>query len=93
MDSIRRLHPGADLEFVPMDLSSLKSVAIAAAKVCADPRLDLLINNAGVISPTRVLTEDGFELHFGVNHFAHFALTGLLFNLLRATPSSRIPSI
>ena len=45
MDSIRRLHPGADLEFVPMDLSSLKSVAIAAAKVCAEPRLDLLINN------------------------------------------------
>jgi NAD(P)-dependent dehydrogenase (short-subunit alcohol dehydrogenase family) len=76
---------------VQLDLSSLTSVRDAAEQIRARyPRLDLLINNAGVMEVPYQQTKDGFELTFAANHLGHFALTGLLLDFLLATPGSRI---
>lgn len=90
---IRALHPKAELELLPLDLGCLQSVRDAAAAVAQEERLDLLINNAGIMIPPREETADGFESQFGVNHLGHFALTGLLLPKLRATPRSRIVTV
>ncbi|MDR3670488.1 MAG: oxidoreductase [Holophaga sp.] len=83
--------PGAQVERVALDLGALASIREAAGQVLAGhSRLDLLINNAGVMIPPYARTADGFELQFGTNHLGHFALTGLLLPLLLATPGSRI---
>jgi NAD(P)-dependent dehydrogenase (short-subunit alcohol dehydrogenase family) len=67
--------PGADVELQRLDLSSLASVRAAAGELKAKyDRVDLLINNAGVMFPPRELSEDGFELQFATNHLGHFAL-------------------
>lgn len=87
---IHRQHPQADLSWIPLDLTSLKSTAEAARIVGQEDRLDVLVNNAGVMIPPKTLTEDGFELQFGVNHLAHFALTGHLLDLLENTPNARV---
>lgn len=84
---------GADVEWIPLDLSSLASVELAAERVAREPRLDGLVNNAGVMIPPKTLTEDGFELQFGVNHLAHFALTGHLLDTLAGTPRSRVVTV
>ncbi|WP_328538904.1 oxidoreductase [Streptomyces sp. NBC_00344] len=89
---IRREVPGASAEFVPLDLADLSSVREFAAGYTAD-RLDLLINNAGVMALPYTRTADGFETQFGVNHLGHFALTGLLFPKLLATPGARVVSL
>ena len=75
---------GADVRFEVLDLASLQSVRDFAARIMQSfDRLDVLINNAGVMNPpTRVETEDGFELQFGANYLGHFALTKLLLPLL-----------
>jgi NAD(P)-dependent dehydrogenase (short-subunit alcohol dehydrogenase family) len=71
-----------------LDLSSLDSVREFAERLGASlSRLDLLINNAGVMAPPRRLTKDGFESQFGTNHLGHFALTGRLLGLLSAGPA------
>ncbi len=71
--------PNADLELQRLDLGSLKSVQEAADEIRAKhDTIDLLINNAGVMTPPKETTDDGFELQFGTNHLGHFALTGLL---------------
>jgi NAD(P)-dependent dehydrogenase (short-subunit alcohol dehydrogenase family) len=93
MGKIREQHPDADLAWIPLDLTSLKSVAVAADEVKKEPRLDVLVNNAGVMIPPKTLTEDGFELQFGVNHLGHFALTGHLLDLLAATPGARVVNV
>lgn len=93
MEKIRGDHPNADLAWIPLDLTSLKSVEEAATLVRREPRLDVLVNNAGVMIPPKTLTQDGFELQFGVNHLGHFALTGHLLELLAATPGSRIVNV
>ena len=93
IDRIRALHPDADVAWVPLDLTSLKSVEEAARIVQQEPRLDVLVNNAGVMIPPKTLTEEGFELQFGVNHLGHFALTGHLLDHLAATPGSRIVNV
>jgi NAD(P)-dependent dehydrogenase (short-subunit alcohol dehydrogenase family) len=93
MGKIREQHPDADLVWIPLDLTSLKSVAVAADEVKKEPRLDVLVNNAGVMIPPKTLTEDGFELQFGVNHLGHFALTGHLLDLLAATPGARVVNV
>ena len=93
MERIRDQVPQADLEWVALDLASLESVNAAAAKLHAEERLDVLINNAGVMMPPRTLTDDGFELQFGVNHLGHFALTGYLLPKLLAAPKGRIVNV
>ena len=91
---IRADFPAADLRAVHLDLASLASVRKAACEAQeTSPRLDLLINNAGVMWAPEQRTEDGFELHFATNHLGHFTLTGLLLDALRHTPGSRIVTV
>ena len=86
--------PDANLEVLELDLADLDSVAMAAEKFLANhDRLDLLINNAGLMALPHQTTVQGFEMQFGVNHLAHFALTGRLIERLTATPGSRVVSI
>ena len=87
--------PGAaSVRVVHLDLASLASVRAAASEIRAScPRLDLLINNAGVMMPPYQRTADGFELTFATNHLGHFALAGLLLETLLATPGSRIVTV
>ncbi len=91
-ESILDTHPEADVAIVALDLSDLASIEKAATKVAKEDRLDVLINNAGIMIPPYELTRDGFESQFGVNHLGPFALTGLLLNKLRETPGARIVS-
>ena len=93
--AIRTEAPGADVSFVPLDLANLGSVDACVAKLLQDlPRLDLLINNAGVMAPPkRQQTVDGFELQFGVNYLGHFALTAGLLPLLRKGDRPRVISL
>lgn len=81
----------ASVDVVPLDLGSLTSVA-ACAKQLNDTydRLDLLINNAGLMAVDESRTEDGFETQIGVNHLGHFALTAQVIDLVVGTPGSRI---
>ena len=93
-DVIRESRPSAAVETAELDLASLQSVRTAATELAARfPKLDLLINNAGVMMPPYGLTKDGFELQFGTNHLGHFALTGLLMNSLLAVPGSRVVTV
>ncbi|KNB52971.1 oxidoreductase [Streptomyces caatingaensis] len=75
--------PDADVRLAPLDLADLASVR-AFADGLPEERLDLLVNNAGVMALPRRRTVDGFEMQFGTNHLGHFALTGLLLPRLRA---------
>ncbi|MGW1865328.1 oxidoreductase [Streptomyces mauvecolor] len=91
-DHIRSEVPGAQAEFRTLDLADLASVREFAAKLPYD-RLDLLVNNAGVMALPYGKTADGFETQFGVNHLGHFALTGLLLPRLRAAGAARVVSV
>ncbi|WP_328649231.1 SDR family NAD(P)-dependent oxidoreductase [Amycolatopsis sp. NBC_00348] len=89
-----RFGAGADVTVQELDLASLESVRTAAAELhTALPKIDLLINNAGVMYPPRQTTREGFELQFGTNHLGHFALTGLLLDLLLPVPGSRVVAV
>ncbi len=90
---IAQAYPGAEVALVQLDLMDLESVRQAAEQVLQEPRLDVLVNNAGIMGVEKTLTKDGFEPHFGVNHLAHFALTAQLLPLLESTTSSRIVTI
>jgi NAD(P)-dependent dehydrogenase (short-subunit alcohol dehydrogenase family) len=86
--------PGANVTVQPLDLTSLDSIRAAAGELRArHPRIDLLINNAGVMFPPRQATPDGFELQFGTNHLGPFALTGLLLEQMLPVPGSRVVTI
>ena len=83
-----------DVTVQALDLTSLDSIRSAAADLrAAHPRIDLLINNAGVMYTPRQTTADGFELQFGTNHLGHFALTGLLLDRLLPVPGSRVVTV
>ncbi|MET7984307.1 oxidoreductase [Streptomyces sp. NPDC005281] len=84
--------PGAEVEFARLDLGDLASVRKFADSFSCD-RLDLLVNNAGVMALPHRTTADGFETQFGVNHLGHFALTGLLFPVIAQTPDARIVTV
>lgn len=84
----------ADLTLTQLDLSSLASVRRAADELrSAYPRIDLLINNAGVMWTPKELTADGFELQFGTNHLGHFAFTGLLLEHMLKVRDSRVVTV
>ena len=87
---IKGSHPGASVTVVDLDLGDLASVRAAADLVAGEPRLDGLIDNAGIMYTPQMETKDGFEAQFGVNHLGHFALTGLLLPKLEETAGSRI---
>src|SRR5262245_26060004 len=75
MALIRETTRGADVAFLPLDQADLASVRAAAERAAQEPRLDVLLNNAGVMFPPLNRTREGFELQFGVNHLGTFALT------------------
>jgi NAD(P)-dependent dehydrogenase (short-subunit alcohol dehydrogenase family) len=91
---IGSVFPQADVEVIRLDLASLGSIREAAGELrSACERIDLLINNGGVMEPPYERTEDGFELTFATNHLGHFALTGLLLDRLLEKPGSRIVTV
>jgi NAD(P)-dependent dehydrogenase (short-subunit alcohol dehydrogenase family) len=94
MSDILDEHPDAEIEPLPIDLSDLEIVAEAAEHVLGRVRpLDLLINNAGVMAPPHMKTEQGFELQFGTNHLGHFALTGILLPKILASDAGRVVTV
>ena len=94
-EEILQTVPDAKLTIKSLDLSSLASVAALGEQLNAECRpIDILINNAGVMTPPeRDTTADGFELQFGSNHLGHFALTAHLLPLLRAATGARVVSL
>jgi NAD(P)-dependent dehydrogenase (short-subunit alcohol dehydrogenase family) len=93
-EKVRIGNPQGTAIFMPLDLADLSSVRdFAAVLINEYPCLDILINNAGVMAPPYGQTVDGFEMQLGINHFGHFALTGLLFDLLVKTPNSRVVTV
>jgi NAD(P)-dependent dehydrogenase (short-subunit alcohol dehydrogenase family) len=92
--TIRSQAPGAELEVRQLDLADLESVwEFATAVAAAHDRIDLLINNAGVMAAPRRLTKQGFESQFGTNHLGHFALTGRLLPVLVKAPRPRVVTV
>jgi NAD(P)-dependent dehydrogenase (short-subunit alcohol dehydrogenase family) len=94
-DRIKKASPNAVVALQELDLTSLDSVRNAADELrAAHPRIDLLINNAGVMYvPTRETTKDGFEMQFGTNHLGHFALTGQLLDNMVPVEGSRVITV
>lgn len=89
--AIRRRHAAGALRIEAVDLADLASVRRFAGRFArAHGRLDLLINNAGVMALPERRTADGFEYQIGVNHLGHFALTGLLLDRLSAADAARV---
>ena len=94
MKAILEVYPKADIDVSELDLADLQSIKSFATKYCQNhDQLDLLLNNAGIMMTPYQLTKDGFESQMGVNHLGHFALTGLLLELLRKTPNSRVVNV
>ena len=89
-----RLPADANVRIVELDLGSQASVKKAAEEILAEyPRLDLLLNNAGIMWLEEGRTDDGFERQFGINHLGHFTLTALLLPALRDVAGSRIVTV
>jgi NAD(P)-dependent dehydrogenase (short-subunit alcohol dehydrogenase family) len=92
--SISANSPDADVALQELDLTSLESIRAAAEQLRSDyNRIDLLINNAGVMYTPKSNTKDGFELQFGTNHLGHFAFTGLLLDRLLQVADSRVVTV
>ncbi|PSL41485.1 NAD(P)-dependent dehydrogenase (short-subunit alcohol dehydrogenase family) [Planomicrobium soli] len=93
-NTILQGQPEAQIEVMKLDLADLSTVhGFAEQFESRFESLDLLINNAGVMTPPLTKTKDGFELQFGSNHLGHFALTGLLLPLLLKKPDSRVVTV
>lgn len=94
VNEIKREFPNADVKVKELDLASLESVKGFGESIQNDyDRLDILINNAGVMMCPYSKTRDGFEIQIGTNHLGHFALTGHLLPLLKKTEGSRIVNL
>jgi protochlorophyllide reductase len=92
--TILKVYPNAQLDLIQLDVGDLSSVrAFAAAFKEKYDRLDILLNNAGLMAIPRQETVDGFEMQLGVNHLGHFALTGLLIDLIVKTAKARIHNV
>src|ERR1700756_644348 len=86
--------PDAEVALQELDLTSLESIRAAADQLRAEhDRIDLLINNAGVMYTPKPTTTGGFERHFGTNHLGHFAFTGLLLDRLLPVAGSRVVTV
>lgn len=93
-DQIRFAVPQAQLDVSALDLADLGSVERFGERFATRyDRLDLLVNNAGVMATPKRLTADGFELQFGTNHLGHFALTAHLLDRLLAAPAGRVVTV
>jgi NAD(P)-dependent dehydrogenase (short-subunit alcohol dehydrogenase family) len=91
---IRNRYPSASLEIVPLDLGDLSVVRAAASTILAGhERVDLLVNNAGVMAMPQRTTVDGFEQQIGVDHLGHWALTAHLLPALLRAPSARVVTV
>lgn len=92
---IYQINPKAKVSFEKIDLADLSSIkAFALRMTLKGQAINLLINNAGVMTPPKRLeTSDGFELQFGTNHIGHFALTAHLLPLLRKSPGARVVTV
>lgn len=91
---ILKEQPEASLDLMKLDLASLESVdEFAAAFKAKYDRLDILLNNAGLMAIPRQETADGFEMQLGVNHLGHFALTGRLLDVIVKTSKARIHNV
>jgi NAD(P)-dependent dehydrogenase (short-subunit alcohol dehydrogenase family) len=95
ISKIKQINPKAKVRFEKIDLANLSSIKDFANRMMAKGQaINLLINNAGVMTPPKRLeTADGFELQFGTNHLGHFALTAQLFPLLRKVPQARVVTV
>jgi NAD(P)-dependent dehydrogenase (short-subunit alcohol dehydrogenase family) len=94
VDRIRATSPNADVAVQQLDLTSLDAIRKTAEDLkAAHDRIDLLINNAGVMYTDKATTKDGFELQFGTNHLGHFAFTGLLLDRLLPVQGSRVVTV
>jgi NAD(P)-dependent dehydrogenase (short-subunit alcohol dehydrogenase family) len=94
IDLIRQEIPTAPVEIMPLDLASLASVRTFAETFKSKfDRLDILVNNAGILWVPYGKTEDGFERQFGTNYLGHFALTGLLIDLIQKNPKARVVTV
>jgi NAD(P)-dependent dehydrogenase (short-subunit alcohol dehydrogenase family) len=94
LDRLNAMAPESKAELVPLDLSSLASVEAAATEIGQQvERIDLLVNNAGVMAVGKGTTSDGFETQLGTNHLGHFALTGRLLPLLLRAETPRVVTI
>jgi len=94
LEAIQNEYPQADLEMLLLDLADLHSVWEFSDHFHQRyDRLDLLINNAGVMAIPFRETKDGFEMQFGTNHLGHFSLTGKLLDMLLDTPGSRVVTV
>ncbi|MEU0132020.1 MULTISPECIES: oxidoreductase [unclassified Streptomyces] len=95
LDAVRRAAPRSDTRLVRLDLADLSDVAEAAERIAkeTDGRLDLLVNNAGVMALPMLRTADGFEMQFGTNHLGPFALTLHLMPLLGTAGPSRVVTL
>ncbi len=94
MGKILEKYSPAKVRVMDLDLANLESVKNFAQEfTSAFSTLNILINNAGVMIPPFTQTADGFELQMGTNHLGHFALTALLFPVLRKTPGARIVNV
>lgn len=93
-EAITAAHSNADVTLQSLDLSSLESVRRASDELKGRyDKIDLLINNAGVMWTEKSSTADGFELQFGTNHLGHYALTGLLLERLLPVEGSRVVTV
>jgi NAD(P)-dependent dehydrogenase (short-subunit alcohol dehydrogenase family) len=87
-------NPNSKIKVMELDLMDLNSIKNFAAKFKQHYlRLDVLLNNAGIMTTPYGLTKDGFESQFGTNHLGHFALTGLLLEVIVKTPKSRVVNV
>ena len=92
LEEIKKENPNAKLDLMQLDLSDFDSIRqFSSVFHTKYTQLDVLINNAGVMDPAqREVTKQNFEIQFGTNHLGHFLLTGLLLEVLKKTPNSRI---
>lgn len=94
VEDLRKSTGNQAVEMLTADLSSQEQIRTLARDFRArHPRLHVLLNNAGVITPTRTVTVDGIETQFAVNHLAYFLLTHLLLDVLRSSAPARVVNV